>query len=146
VKNLFLYIWDTECFEKIAFRCLKVPIGLIVLSIGCVLLNDATSVQFVIRHTLLMFWGGFKTQCSDLHGFSALLRSAMPWWLLSISWYCFLNVLKKWRTGCANSVTLVSLTLCEEPGHRVSLTLNSVNQLIFVMVKSGVLFEVRTEF
>jgi hypothetical protein len=26
------------------------------------------------------------------------------------------------------------------------LNLNSVNQLIFVMVKSGVLFEVRTEF
>jgi hypothetical protein len=28
----------------------------------------------------------------------------------------------------------------------VSLNLNSVNQLIFVMVKYGVLFEVRTEF
>jgi hypothetical protein len=27
-----------------------------------------------------------------------------------------------------------------------SLNLNSVNQLIFVMVKCGVLFEVRTEF
>jgi hypothetical protein len=29
---------------------------------------------------------------------------------------------------------------------RASLNLNSVNQLIFVMVKCGVLFEVRTEF
>jgi hypothetical protein len=28
----------------------------------------------------------------------------------------------------------------------VALNLNSVNQLIFVMVKFGVLFEVRTEF
>jgi hypothetical protein len=30
--------------------------------------------------------------------------------------------------------------------HTFSLNLNSVNQLIFVMVKYGVLFEVRTEF
>jgi hypothetical protein len=29
---------------------------------------------------------------------------------------------------------------------RIYLNLNSVNQLIFVMVKCGVLFEVRTEF
>jgi hypothetical protein len=29
---------------------------------------------------------------------------------------------------------------------RLQLNLNSVNQLIFVMVKCGVLFEVRTEF
>jgi hypothetical protein len=71
----------------------------------CMLLNDATSVDFVMKHSLPMFWGGFKTQCSDLHGFSALLRSTMPWWLLSISLYCFLNVLKKWWTGCAISVT-----------------------------------------
>jgi hypothetical protein len=34
-----------------------------------------------------------------------------------------------------------------ETGDRVSYaTLNRVNQLIFVMVKCGVLFEVRTEF
>jgi hypothetical protein len=31
-------------------------------------------------------------------------------------------------------------------GTKISLNLNSVNQLIFVMVKCGVLFEVRTEF
>jgi hypothetical protein len=29
---------------------------------------------------------------------------------------------------------------------KIRLNLNSVNQLIFVMVKCGVLFEVRTEF
>jgi hypothetical protein len=33
-----------------------------------------------------------------------------------------------------------------EPKKRCRLNLNSVNQLIFVMVKCGVLFEVRTEF
>jgi hypothetical protein len=47
-------------------------------------------------------------------------------------------------TLCASYVVIVS------PGTPVQssseLNLNSVNQLIFVMVKCGVLFEVRTEF
>jgi hypothetical protein len=41
----------------------------------------------------------------------------------------------------------VTLNVCDMQKMRhVSLNLNSVNQLIFVMVKCGVLFEVRTEF
>jgi hypothetical protein len=42
-----------------------------------------------------------------------------------------------------NSVLFIAVntTLCFD-----GLNLNSVNQLIFVMVKCGVLFEVRTEF
>jgi hypothetical protein len=44
-------------------------------------------------------------------------------------------------------VPLFSSHLVEQQAHRIyTLYLNSVNQLIFVMVKCGVLFEVRTEF
>jgi hypothetical protein len=39
-------------------------------------------------------------------------------------------------------------TRCREnlKSHKVIISLNSINQLIFVVVKCGVLFEVRTEF
>jgi hypothetical protein len=44
------------------------------------------------------------------------------------------------------SVLFVMASRCESLQLKFTLNLNSVNQLIFVMVKYGVLFEVRTEF
>jgi hypothetical protein len=44
------------------------------------------------------------------------------------------------------SLTIIYMSFGFKGLNRVFISLNSVNQLIFVMVKYGVLFEVRTEF
>jgi hypothetical protein len=41
---------------------------------------------------------------------------------------------------------IINIFMCALQNFQLHLNLNSVNQLIFVMVKCGVLFEVRTEF
>jgi hypothetical protein len=53
-------------------------------------------------------------------------------WQVSPAVYCVLSTHTAGFTG--------------DVGHARGLNLNSVNQLIFVMVKYGVPFEVRTEF
>jgi hypothetical protein len=49
-------------------------------------------------------------------------------------------------TLCGQNAELLVVKAGGIYNHHWALNLNSVNQLIFVMVKCGVLFEVRTEF